>query len=194
MAEKKRVRRSPDARRSEIVDAACGLYLERNYLDVGLAEVAAAGSVSRPLLYRYFPAGRSDVFVAVVEALVDELHDRLRHAARAPFSSAKRMEHLLAAFFAFFTDHPTAYRVLVQDVWAVRDPEVAAAAQSARARLVGEIAHVVAAGGGSADHVLLLSTGIFGCALANVELAMADAVDTEVAWKITCAFATSQLS
>jgi AcrR family transcriptional regulator len=191
--EPKRVRRDPDTRRAEIVEAARVLYLERTYADVGLAEVAAAGSVSRPLLYRYFPAGRSDVFVAVAEALVDELHDRLRHAARAPFSSAKRMEHLLAALFAFFTDNPDAYRLLFHDIWAVREEGVAEAVLAARSRLAGEIAHVVAGAGGSADEILLVSNGILGCALANVELAIADAVDTEAAWRVTCAFAASQL-
>ncbi len=192
-AETKRVRRDPDTRRAEIVEAARGLYLERTYADVGLAEVAAAGSVSRPLLYRYFPAGRSDVFVAVAEVLVDELHDRLRHAARAPFSSAMRMEHLLAALFAFFTDNPDAYRLLFQDVWAVREDGVADAVLAARSRLAGEIAHVVATEGGSAEEIRLISTGILGCALASVELALTGTVDTELAWRVTCAFAAAQL-
>jgi AcrR family transcriptional regulator len=192
-SDSKQVRRDPDARRAEIVDAAREVFLERGYAEIGLAEVASAGSVSRPLVYRYFPQGRPDLFVAVAEGLVAELHERLRHAAAAPFSSAKRMEHLLAALFAFFTENPAAYRVLFHEVWAARDEAVAAAVTAARAPLTSEIADIVATGGGSADEVLLVSTGILGCALANVELALAGAVDAETSWRVTCAFAATQL-
>jgi AcrR family transcriptional regulator len=193
-SESKQVRRDPDARRAEIVDAARGIFLERGYAEIGLAEVASAGAVSRPLVYRYFPQGRPDLFVAVAEDLVAELHERLRHAASAPFSSAKRMEHLLAALFAFFTENPAAFRVLFHEVWAARDDDVAAAVVAARAPLTSDIADVVANGGGSADEVLLISTGIFGCALANIELALAGTVDAEAAWRVTCAFAAAQLA
>ena len=192
-SESKQIRRDPDARRAEIVDAARTVFLERGYAEIGLAEVATAGAVSRPLVYRYFPQGRPDLFVAVAEGLVAELHERLRHAASAPFSSTKRMEHLLAALFAFFTENPDAYRVLFHEVWAARDDGVAAAVTAARAPLTTEIADVVASGGGSAEEVLLISTGILGCALANVELALVGAVDPEAAWRVTCAFAAGQL-
>jgi AcrR family transcriptional regulator len=194
MSESKQVRRDPDARRAEIVDAARAIFLRQGYAEIGLAEVANAGAVSRPLVYRYFPQGRPDLFVAVAEDLVAELHERLRHAASAPFSSAKRMEHLLAALFAFFTENPAAFRVLFHEVWAARDDAVSAAVVAARAPLTSEIADVVATGGGSADEVLLISTGIFGCALANIELALAGTVDAEAAWRVTCAFAAAQLA
>jgi AcrR family transcriptional regulator len=192
-SESKQIRRDPDARRAEIVDAARAVFLERGYAEIGLAEVATAGSVSRPLVYRYFPQGRPDLFVAVAEDLVAELHERLRHAASAPFSRTKRMEHLLAALFAFFTENPDAYRVLFHEVWAARDDAVAAAVVAARAPLTTEIADIVASSGGSADEVLLISTGILGCALANVELALGGNVDPEAAWRVTCAFAAAQL-
>jgi AcrR family transcriptional regulator len=192
-SDSKQIRRDPGTRRAEIVDAARAIFLERGYAEIGLAEVATAGAVSRPLVYRYFPQGRPDLFVAVVEDLVGELHERLRHAASAPFSSAKRMEHLLAALFAFFTENPGAFRLLFHEVWAARDDEVSAAVVAARAPLSSEIAEVVAAAGGTAEHVLLVSTGILGCALANVELALAGSVDAEAAWRVTCAFAAAQL-
>lgn len=194
MTESRQVRRDPDARRAEIVEAARAIFLERGYAEIGLVEVASAGSVSRPLVYRYFPAGRADLFVAVAEDLVAELHERLRHAGSAPFSPAKRMEHLLAALFAFFTESPGAYRVLFHELWAARDDAVAAAVVAARAPLAAEIAEVVAAGGGTADEVLLVSTGVLGCALANIELALAGTVDAEAAWRVTCAFAAAHLA
>jgi AcrR family transcriptional regulator len=192
-SEAKQVRRDPDSRRAEIVEAARDIFLERGFAEIGLAEVATAGSVSRPLVYRYFPGGRPDLFVAVAEDLVSDLHERLRHAASAPFSSAKRMEHLLAALFAFFTDNPGAYRVLFHEPWAARDDAVAAAVTAARAPLAAEIAELAATAGGTAEEVLLISTGILGCALANIELALSGAADAETAWRITCTFARTYL-
>src|SRR5690242_11115547 len=100
----------PDDRRAEILDAAKRLLLESGYAAVGPAEIAAAGGISRPSVYRYFPDGRSEVFVSVVEAIGDELRERLRYAAQAPFSPARRLEQVLAALFAFFRESPGAFR------------------------------------------------------------------------------------
>ena len=63
------MRMRPDDRRAEILEVARRLLLESGYAAVGLAEIATAGEVSRPSVYRYFPDGRTDVFVAVVDSL-----------------------------------------------------------------------------------------------------------------------------
>lgn len=190
----KQVRRDAGARRAEIIGAARGLFLERSCSEIAMGDVAAAGSVSRALVYRYFPAGCSEVFVAVVEDLVGELHERLRPVAGAPFSEAKRMEHLLAALFTFFADNPDAYRLLFREAWASRDDDVVQAVAAARAPLVAVIAEIVGGRGGTAQDVLLISTGILGCALANIELALAGTVDTEAAWRVTYQLAVAQLT
>ncbi|HEY8524299.1 MAG TPA: TetR/AcrR family transcriptional regulator [Acidimicrobiales bacterium] len=191
----KRTRRSPDERRSEIVEAARKVFLERGYADVGLTEIAAAGDVSRGLVYRYFPAGRPDLYMAVAEGILGELQERLRYAASAPFSPAKRMEHLLAALFAFFQDQPAAFRFLFRDVWAARDESIEAAAIAARAPMAAEIASLVAmAGPRSADEVTATSVGILGFALANIELVLNQNADPETAWRVTCSFATAHLT
>jgi AcrR family transcriptional regulator len=194
MTQGKQTRRGREERRAEIVLAARGLFLDRAYDQVGMTEVAAAGVVSRQSAYRYFPGGRPEVFVAVAEKLVDELRERLRHAGEGPFSPAKRMEHLLAALFGYFTAYPAAFRILFQDVWALRDPAVSQAVVAARAPLAAEIADIVASTGGTADDVLLLSTGILGATLANVELVLARTVDGEAAWAATCTLARAALS
>lgn len=193
MTQPKPVRRERQARRTELVDAARQLLLERSFDEVGMAEVATAGAVSRPSVYRIFPGGRGEVFVAVAESVVEELRERLHHATQGPFSDAKRMEHLLAALFTYFSANPAAYRLLFQDAWATRDPEVVSAVAAARSRLAAEIAGIVASGGGDADDVLLTSTAILGAALANLELVLAGAADGEAAWRVTCALALSRL-
>jgi AcrR family transcriptional regulator len=183
----------PSDRRAEIIAAARGVFLSTGYDGAGLAEVAEAGTVSRGSIYRYFPNGRSDLFQAVAESLVSELHGRMSYAARVPFSPAKRMEHLIAAVFAYFQEQPEAYRLLFRDVWAANDPAIEANAVAARALLTSEIAQVVADAGVSADELTAASAGILGFTLANVELALAGELDAETAWSTTSRYAASQL-
>ncbi|HEX8803977.1 MAG TPA: helix-turn-helix domain-containing protein [Acidimicrobiales bacterium] len=195
MGERERaVRLRADDRRAEIVGAARRVFLERGYADVGLAELARAGAVSRASIYRYFPAGRPDLFLAVTEDLVADLHERLRYAASAPFSPAKRMEHLLAALFAFFQEDPAAYRFLFRDVWAAREEAIEASAVAARAPLAAEIAAVVAQPDTPPDEIATTSVGILAFALSAVELTLAGQADSEAAWTVTCRFATSQMA
>ena len=75
-------RKSGPARRADIVGAARAVFLAEGYADVGLTDVAAAGEVSRGLVYRHFPRGRSELFLAVTEDLLGELQERLRYAAK----------------------------------------------------------------------------------------------------------------
>ena len=190
----KPMRMRPDDRRAEILDAARRLLLESGYASVGLAEIAAAGEVSRPSVYRYFPDGRTDVFVAVVEALGEELRDRLRYAGQVPFSPARRLEQVLAALFAFFDETPEAYRLLFRDVWAVGDAGAEQASQAVRALLAAELAALLVDGGvADADDVTVASNAILGAALATIELTVAGVVDAERAWRLTSDLAAAAL-
>jgi AcrR family transcriptional regulator len=184
----------PDDRRAEILDAARTLLLESGYAAVGLAEIATAGEVSRPSVYRYFPDGRTDVFVAVVESLGDELRERLRYAAQAPFSAARRLEQALAALFAFFDETPAAYRLLFRDVWVVGEPAAEAAGIAVRALLAADLAAVLVDGGVTdADHASTAASVILGAALAAIERTVAGTADPERAWRITCDLAAAAL-
>ena len=174
-------RKSGPARRADIVGAARVVFLAEGYADVGLTDVAAAGEVSRGLVYRHFPRGRSELFLAVTEDLLGELQERMRYAASAPFSQAKRMEQLLAALFAFFQERPDAYRFLFRDVWAARAP------------LVAEVATLIAGTDQSREEVDVASRGILGFALSAIEMALAGQVDAETAWRVACRYATSQM-
>jgi AcrR family transcriptional regulator len=187
-------RKSGPARRADIVGAARAVFLAEGYADVGLTDVAAAGEVSRGLVYRHFPRGRSELFLAVTEDLLGELQERLRYAASAPFSQAKRMEQLLAALFAFFQERPDAYRFLFRDVWAAREESIEASAVAARAPLVAEIATLIAGTDQAREEVDVASRGILGFALSAIEMALAGQVDAETAWRVACRYATSQMS
>jgi AcrR family transcriptional regulator len=188
----KRVRKNPDLRRAEIVATAREVFAATGYAESGLAEIASAASVSKGLLYHYFPDGRPQLFVSVMAGLLEEFQQRLRQASKMPFSPRTRMEQLLAALFGFFDENPAAYRLLFRDPWVTHDEAVEASAIATRVQIASELASLMAGSGLPADDLVSASTGMLGFALANVELAIAGQVDAETAWRVTCEYATSR--
>jgi AcrR family transcriptional regulator len=182
------VRKSPEARRSDILASAREVFEARGYAESGVAEVAASAKVSKSLLYHYFPGGRAQLFVQVIEELLDELTGELRHAARVPFSPQGRLTHLLSAIFTFFEENPAAYRLLFRDPAVSHDPAVESAALEVRVKITSELATVLAASNLPPDDVVGAGAGILGFALANVELRLAGRLDAEHAWRVTCDF------
>jgi AcrR family transcriptional regulator len=189
----RRVRKSPNARRAEIVDAARTVFASAGYEDAGLAEISDVAQVSKGLLYHYFPEGRPALFAAVTEQLLTELSLRLEHATRVPFSARRRLEHLLATLFGFFTDRPEAYRHLFEDGRGSRDELVAGSAEAARLQITTELAAVMASVRLSPDELLAASHGTLGFALATLDLCLAGRIDAEMAWRVTCDYAATML-
>jgi AcrR family transcriptional regulator len=190
----KRIRKNPEARRAEIVTTARDVFAANGYAQSGLAEVASAAKVSKGLLYHYFPDGRPQLFVSVVQELLAEFQQRLRQASKVPFSPRTRMEHLLGALFAFFDENPSAYRLLFRDPWVAHDETVEASAIATRVQIASELAALMATSGLPADDLVAASSGLLGFALANVELCLAGQLEPEVAWRVTCEYATARLT
>ena len=190
----KRVRKNPNLRRAEIVATAREVFAATGYAESGLAEIANAASVSKGLLYHYFPEGRPQLFVSVMQGLLAEFQQRLRQASKMPFSPRTRMEHLLAALFGFFDENPSAYRLLFRDPWVTHDDAVEASAIATRVQIASELATLMAGSGLPADDLVSASSGMLGFALANVELCITGQVDAETAWRVTCEYATSRFT
>lgn len=66
-------RLSKEARREQLVAAAMPIVAEQGFGEFSLDEIAAGADVTRNLLYHYFPRGREDVVLAVVEQACREL-------------------------------------------------------------------------------------------------------------------------
>jgi AcrR family transcriptional regulator len=182
------VRKSPDARRADILAGARRVFAARGYSETGVAELAESANVSRSLLYHYFPGGRPQLFVHVIDEVLDELTRDLRRAALVPFSAQARLTHLLSAMFTFFDQNPGAYRLLFQDPTVWDDPAVESAALTVRVKITSELATVLADSDLSADDLVAASAGILGFTLANVEQCLAGRLEPEHAWRVTCAF------
>jgi AcrR family transcriptional regulator len=95
-------RLSRDARLEQLVEAAMPILGEHGLTDFSLDEVAARADVTRNLLYHYFPRGRTDLALAVVERAGEQLtgdwvlDDALPLDQRLSANFARIIEHALA--------------------------------------------------------------------------------------------------
>lgn len=100
-----------EARRAQLLAAAVDLFGHRRPEDVSIDEVAAAAGVSRPLVYRYFPGGKQQIYEAAVLGAADELIGRFAVAAEGPPTG--RLSAALDRYLAYVEEHAPAYGALL---------------------------------------------------------------------------------
>jgi AcrR family transcriptional regulator len=111
------------ARRDQLVQAAMALVAEHGFADFSLDELAAHADVTRNLLYHYFPRGREDIVLAVVERAGRELTDGWVTDDALPLGER------LAANFARIADHalePSDAWLIHRHARAATEPELTA--------------------------------------------------------------------
>jgi AcrR family transcriptional regulator len=140
-----RMRMDVDARREQLLTAGISLFATRSWEEVSIEEIAAAGGISRGLLYHYF-SGKREYYVACIEHATQRLH------AVAPDPSLPAAEQLrdgLERFFASIEAHPEIYAALHRVSPA--DTEVAAIVKRDREAFTDRVlAGMPHSGGGSA--------------------------------------------
>jgi AcrR family transcriptional regulator len=120
-------RLSKEARREQLMAAAMPIVAEQGFGEFSLEEIAARADVTRNLLYHYFPRGRRDVVLAVVDLAGRELSGDWLLDEDRPLSER------LTANFARMLDHALA----PSDAWRIH--------RRARAADQPEIDEIVAA-------------------------------------------------
>lgn len=100
-----------EARRAQLLGAAVELFGHRRPEDVSLDDVAAAAGVSRPLVYRYFPGGKPQLYEAAVLGAAQELSGRFEVAAEGP--PTKRLAAALDRYLEYVEAHAPAYGALL---------------------------------------------------------------------------------
>jgi AcrR family transcriptional regulator len=105
-------RLSVEERRSQLLEAALSLFAHRAPEDVSLDDVAEAAGVSRPLVYRYFPGGKQQLY----EAALMSAADQLRHCFDEPHEGPllPRLSRALDRYLAFVGRHDTGFSALLQ--------------------------------------------------------------------------------
>ncbi|ATL85496.1 TetR/AcrR family transcriptional regulator [Streptomyces malaysiensis] len=105
-------RLSVEARRAELLTAALGLFAHRVPEDVSLDDVAAAAGASRPLVYRYFPGGKQQLYEAALRSAADELERCFEEPRSGPLSG--RLSRVLDRYLAFVDEHDAGFSALLQ--------------------------------------------------------------------------------
>ncbi|MBW5484046.1 TetR/AcrR family transcriptional regulator [Streptomyces bambusae] len=99
-------------RRAQLLDAALTLFAHRAPEDVSLDDVAEAAGVSRPLVYRYFPGGKQQLYEAALGSAADELGHCFAEAQTGPLTL--RLARALDRYLAFVDGHDTGFSALLQ--------------------------------------------------------------------------------
>ena len=110
----KRTRLSPDVRRSQIIDAAAQVTLEQGHLPLPIERLAEHASVSKALVYAYFPT-QYDLANAVLERRFSALADAGIEAASL---TTPLREAALATARIYFEDvaaHGPLIHVILRD-------------------------------------------------------------------------------
>lgn len=105
-------RLSVEARRAELIAAALGLFAHRAPEDVSLDDVASAAGASRPLVYRYFPGGKQQLYEAALRSAADELERCFEEPRSGPLSG--RLGRVLDRYLAFVDEHDAGFSALLQ--------------------------------------------------------------------------------
>jgi AcrR family transcriptional regulator len=113
----------PEERREQLAGFALEVAAERGYQGLELEEVAERAGVARSLLYRYFPEGRRDLYLAAVHQAGQELAGDWITDESIP------LDQRLARNFARIIDHaaePSDAWRLYRQAQSSADPEVVA--------------------------------------------------------------------
>ncbi|MGW0824579.1 TetR/AcrR family transcriptional regulator [Streptomyces sp. NPDC002845] len=105
-------RLSVEERRSQLLGAALELFAHRAPEEVSLDDVAEAAGVSRPLVYRYFPGGKQQLYEAALRSAAEELEQCFDEPAEGPLS--QRLAHAIDRYLAFVDEHDAGFAALLQ--------------------------------------------------------------------------------
>ena len=106
-------RRLPvEQRREQLIAVALELFSRHAPEEVSLDDVAAAAEASRPLVYRYFPGGKQQLYEAALRTAADELSARF--ASHTHGGPAERLGQVLDQYFGFVGDHAAGYGALLR--------------------------------------------------------------------------------
>ncbi|GAB2910200.1 MULTISPECIES: TetR/AcrR family transcriptional regulator [unclassified Streptomyces] len=105
-------RLSVEERRAQLLLAALGLFAHRAPDEVSLDEVAVAAGVSRPLVYRYFPGGRQQLYEAALGSAAEELTLCFTEPPVGP--PTERVARVLDRYLRFVDEHDTGFSALLR--------------------------------------------------------------------------------
>ncbi|POX41177.1 TetR family transcriptional regulator [Streptomyces sp. Ru73] len=126
-------------RRAQLLTAALGLFAQRAPEDVSLDDVANAAQVSRPLVYRYFPGGKQQLYEAALRSAADNLEGCFAEAETGPLT--ERLGRALDRYLAFVDEHDAGFSALLQGGSVVETARTDAIVDEVRRTAAEQILH-----------------------------------------------------
>jgi len=121
-------------RREQLLDTAVKLFSEKGYAGATTAELARAAGVTEPIIYRHFRS-KKELFIAVIDRTSDLTLSTWERQLRSARDPAHRLRRLIGANPLVSDRGRGIYRVIVQAMMEIEDPEILAALQRHVARL-----------------------------------------------------------
>jgi len=120
-------RRLPAAqRRRQLLDTAARLFAERGYAGATTSELAKAAGVTEPIIYRHFKS-KKELFIALIDETGEETIEQWQDALAQCTDPADRLRLLIGANPMVASRGQGVYRVIVQAMTEITDPEILAA-------------------------------------------------------------------
>jgi AcrR family transcriptional regulator len=105
-------RLSVEERRTQLLTAALTLFAQRPPEEVSLDDVAEAAGVSRPLVYRYFPGGKQQLYETALRSAADELERCFAEPPAGP--PTERLARVLSRYLVFVDEHDAGFSALLR--------------------------------------------------------------------------------
>lgn len=115
-------------RREQLLDTAVALFAEKGYGGATTAELAKAAGVTEPIIYRHF-SSKKDLFIAAIDRTSEFVTQNWARQMRSAGDPAHRLRRLIGAN-PMVTDRGRGfYRVIIQAMMEIADPDILAAIQ-----------------------------------------------------------------
>ncbi|MET7713143.1 TetR/AcrR family transcriptional regulator [Streptomyces sp. NPDC005407] len=105
-------RLSVEERRRQLLAAALTLFAHRPPDEVSLDDVAEAAGVSRPLVYRYFPGGKQQLYETALRSAADQLELCFTEPPAGP--PTERVSRVLDRYLVFVDEHDAGFSALLR--------------------------------------------------------------------------------
>jgi AcrR family transcriptional regulator len=126
-----------EERREQLITTAQRLFARRPPEDVSLDDVAQEAGVSRPLVYRYFPGGKQQLYEASLRSSAEDLELCFAESAEGPLT--RRLSNALDRYLAFVEGHAEGFTALLKGGSVVETSRTTAIVDHVRRAAAGQL-------------------------------------------------------
>jgi AcrR family transcriptional regulator len=154
--------RGPE-RRAQLLAVARKVFGTSGFHSVSMEAVAREAGVTNPILYDHFPS-KKDLYLALIDADLGVLHDRVRTALASPIGNRERIRASFQAYFDFVDEHAEGFRLLMHEAVGAEE-EFRLRVAGVRDQILSEVADLIvreSKGGLGRGHAEIVALALIG--------------------------------